>query len=79
MAVTHSFKKPTGTDTVVEVTFTNDSPEFTHTRSVNAVFDSNGKYDKDATTARVNEVALGVENKIAIGAITPPEKESEAE
>jgi hypothetical protein len=77
MAVTHSFKKPTGTNTSVEVTFTNDDPAFTHVRSVNAVFDSNGKYDKAATTERVNQVALGVENKIAIGAITPPAEDSE--
>lgn len=48
----------------------------THERNVNAVFDEDGKYDKVETKKRVDAVALGVANKIDIGAIknaTPPE------
>jgi hypothetical protein len=72
MAVTTKFTKPTGDATVVDVTFTSDSPSLTHQRSVNAVFDSDGKYDAAATKLRVAEVALGVENKIAMGVISVP-------
>ena len=72
MAVTTKFTKPTGDATVVDVTFTNSSPVFTHQRSVNAVFDSDGNYDAAATKVRVAEVALGVENKIAMGVISAP-------
>lgn len=46
----------------------------THSRDVNACFDSKAKYDAKATAARVDEVALGVAAKIEAGAITiPPE------
>ena len=76
MAVTHAYDDPTGAETAVEVTFTSDSPSMTHVRSVNAVF-TDGSYDADATEARVVEVGLGVANKIAVGAITPPVEESE--
>ena len=72
MAVTTKFTKPTGDATVVDVTFTSDSPTLTHQRSVNAVFDSDGKYDAADTKVRVAEVALGVENKIAMGVISAP-------
>lgn len=44
----------------------------THSRTVNAVLDAEGKYDKDATAIRIDEVALGVRHKIEIGAITDP-------
>jgi hypothetical protein len=40
-----------------------------HKRSVNAVLDDAGDYDRKATKARVDEVALGVAAKIQIGAI----------
>ena len=72
MAVTTKFSKPTGKATVVDVIFTSDSPSLTHQRSVNAVVDSDGKYDAAATKVRVAEVALGVENKIAMGVISVP-------
>jgi hypothetical protein len=36
---------------------------------------TDGAYDADATEERVAEVALGVENKIAVGAISQPEEE----
>jgi len=76
MAVTTAYEAPTGDETTVEVTFTSDSPSLVHTRTVNAVFTS-GSYDADATAVRVAEVAAGVENKIAVGAITAPVEEEE--
>lgn len=51
----------------VLVTFTHGG--IVHRRSVNAVLTANGGYDKAATKARVEEVASGVEAKIACGAI----------
>lgn len=38
-----------------------------HARSVNAVIGEDGKHDRAATTARVEEVAAGVANKFALG------------
>ena len=35
----------------IEVEFKSDSPDITHTRTVNVVFDSEGKYDDAATKA----------------------------
>lgn len=55
------------TTKTVSVTFTEGS--VTHTRPVNACYDDAGAYDADATTSRVNAVALGVANKIALGII----------
>lgn len=75
MAVTWTYDAPSGDATVVQVTFTSDSPSLTHVRDVNAVF-TDDAYDSDATEARVAEVGAGVENKIAVGAITAPEEES---
>jgi hypothetical protein len=72
MAVTYTYEAPTGDETSVEVTFTDGA--VTHQRGVNAVF-TDGAYDADATEERVAEVALGVENKIAVGAISQPEEE----
>ena len=69
MAVTWKYDAPTGTVTTVEVTFTETDPAITHVRSVNACF-TDGKYDADLTEVRVGKVALGVNNKIAFGAIT---------
>ncbi|MDR7101457.1 hypothetical protein [Croceicoccus sp. BE223] len=40
-----------------------------HRRAVNAVLDDAGAYDRDATRARVAEVAQGVEAKIDAGLI----------
>ena len=76
MAVTWTYNAPSGDETTVEVTFTSDSPSLTHVRSVNAVF-TDGSYDSDATEVRVSEVGAGVENKIAVGAINPPEEPAE--
>ena len=55
-------------DQSVPVTFKDG--EFVHRRTVNAVIDEGGNYDKAATKARVEEVALGVAAKRARGALT---------
>ena len=78
MAITTAYEAPTGDETTVEVTFTSDSPSITHVRAVNAVF-TDSSYDATKTAERVAEVALGVENKIAVGVITPPAEEEEGE
>lgn len=52
----------------VQVTFTKG--EITHTRNVNVCFDADGAYDADATLMRIEEVARGVEQKIAAGVIS---------
>jgi hypothetical protein len=57
-----SFNPANGT---VSVTFKDG--EFVHTRTVNAVIDATNLYDKAATKARVEEVALGVIAKRARG------------
>ena len=57
-------------DIIVE--FKSDSPDVTHTRYVNVCFDGSGNYDDTATKARCAEVAMGVENKIALGVIEVP-------
>lgn len=53
----------------IMVRFTCENTNTQHERSVNVVFDSEGNYDEEATLVRCGEVALGVENKIACGAI----------
>lgn len=52
-------------DIIVE--FAKDGKKYT--RHVNVVLDSDGNYDDTATKARCEEVAVGVENKIAVGAL----------
>ena len=49
----------------VPVTFEQNSK--THSRVVNAVIGVDGKHDRAATLARVDEVAAGVANKFALG------------
>ena len=68
MAITYTYNPPENDGTTVKVTFTSDSPSFTHIREVNAAFDG-PTYDPDATEITVSEVALGVEHKIKAGAI----------
>lgn len=59
----------------VAVTFT--SGEIVHQRTVNAVLNEAGDYDAEATASRVDDVARGVAEKIAVGAIgNPPEPEA---
>jgi prepilin-type processing-associated H-X9-DG protein len=69
MAITWKYDAPAENETSVNVVFTSDDPEMTHTRGVNAVF-VDGSYDATATEQRVSEVAMGVENKMAVGAIS---------
>ena len=52
----------------IHVRFTDGS--VTHDRYVNVCYDSNGKYDEEATDERINQHASGVENKIAVGVIS---------
>ncbi|GGZ32013.1 hypothetical protein [Asticcacaulis endophyticus] len=54
----------------VEVEFSHNG--VTHIRPVNACLTDKGKYDAKATTARVAEVANGVQAKIEAGVITNP-------
>jgi len=56
----------------INVRFTDGT--ITHERPVNVCYDADGNYDEDATDIRIGQVALGVENKIAVGAITGPEE-----
>ena len=67
MSVTYTYNEPEGNQTVIEVAFTDGI--ITHVRDVNAVF-ANGSFDAEATETRISEVAMGIENKIAVGAIT---------
>lgn len=53
------------------VTATFVEGDVTHSRTVNAVL-TDGKYDRKATAARVDEVGKGVAVKIAAGVITNP-------
>ena len=55
------------TDIIVE--FVKDDKKYT--RNVNVVFDSDGNYDDAATKERCEQVAMGVENKIAVGVAQP--------
>jgi len=55
------------TDIIVE--FAKDGKKYT--RNVNVVFDSDGNYDDAGTKERCAQVAVGVENKIAVGVIQP--------
>lgn len=59
----------------VAVTFT--AGDIVHNRHVNAVTDANGKYDRKATAARVEEVARGVAQKISLGVIVAPPVEED--
>ena len=57
--------------TDIIVTFTDDSysPNKTYTRNVNVCYDDSGNYDEDATKERIEQVMLGVQNKMALGVI----------
>ena len=54
-------------DIIVE--FAKDGKKYT--RHVNVVLDSDGNYDDAATKERCEQVAMGVENKIAVGVAQP--------
>lgn len=53
----------------IRVEFTDSESGKTHERSVNVVFDENGDYDSTATATRIEEVAIGVAEKIKVGII----------
>lgn len=63
----------------IKVKFTCEDSGCVHERSVNVCFDAEGAYDHEATLVRVGEVAVGVGNKIACGAISAPAQETPAE
>lgn len=65
------FDAATGT---VPVTFEQDGKS--HARSVNAVIGEDGKHDRAATLARVDEVAAGVANKFALGVLGAKDEEA---
>jgi len=75
MPVTWTYSAPEGDNKTVDVSFTDGT--ITHERSVNAVY-ADGSYDAEATEIRVEEVARGVENKIALGVITESSQEPES-
>ncbi len=52
----------------IAVTFEHNG--VSHTRNVNYCLSAKGSYDAEATAARLEEVALGVQNKIELGVIT---------
>tara|TARA_X000001316_G_C919159_1_gene33285 strand:+ start:961 stop:1236 length:276 start_codon:yes stop_codon:yes gene_type:complete len=54
----------------IQVRFTCGDTDCVHERSVNVCFDADGNYDHEATLVRIGEVAMGVENKIALGVIS---------
>lgn len=56
----------------VQVKFTHSDTGIEHTRYVNVVLDSEGNYDEELTIERIEQVAMGVYNKILCGAITKP-------
>jgi len=55
----------------VEVTFVDDEADINMTRKVNAVF-TDGEYDLALTTERVEQIAMGVSEKITSGIIGDP-------
>ncbi len=61
------FDRATGT---VPVTFEQDGKR--HKRDVNAVIRADGRHDRKATAARVDQVAAGVAHKFALGLLGDP-------
>lgn len=55
----------------IQVRFTCEDSGCVHERSVNVVF-TEGAYDEELTLERIQEVANGVEHKIACGVISQP-------
>ena len=53
----------------IMVTFKSDDPAIEQTRTVNVCYDSEGKYDHTETVARIEQVKLGFERKVSVGAI----------
>lgn len=65
-----SYKSPAADAAAVDVKFVHAG--VTHTRPVNVCRDATGAFDKAAMDKRVDEVALGVERKINVGAVINP-------
>ena len=53
----------------IRVRFTDSETNITHERFINVCFDENDAYDATATSERIEEVALGVAEKIKLGLI----------
>ena len=66
MELTVNYTYEYADDDSIDVTFTKD--DITHTRGVNNTGDS------ETFETRVKEIAMGVENKIAVGVITVQEE-----
>ena len=58
------------TDIKVLFTCKDKTPNVKHERMVNVVLDSEGNYDETAMKERLDQVAMGVTNKVACGAIS---------
>ena len=71
MSLTWTYTAPEGAATSITVTY--NTGEWTHVREVNAVFDSEGVYDADATETRVAQVGMGVQEKIKVGVLNAPD------
>ena len=58
------------TDIKVLFTCKDKTPNVKHERMVNVVLDSDGNYDETAMKERLDQVAMGVANKVACGVIS---------
>lgn len=58
------------TDIKVLFTCKDKTPNVKHERMVNVVLDSEGNYDETAMKERLDQVAMGVSNKVACGAVS---------
>ena len=56
----------------IKVLFTckDKTPNVKHERMVNVILDSEGNYDETAMKERLDQVAMGVSNKVACGAVS---------
>ena len=58
------------TDIKVLFTYKDKTPNVKHERMVNVVLDADGKYDETAMKERLDQVAMGIANKVACGVIS---------
>lgn len=70
MTISFDFNPPAEGSRTVEVFFFQNDV-FVHSRNVNACY-TDSVYDEAATEARIDEIARGLESKIAAGAVTAP-------
>ena len=80
MSITYELGNYTQDDQTAEVTYTN-AEGYTHTRHINIPRLSNGSVDADYLQEILEGQLRGVENKVAVGAITfvDPTAEPEAD